>query len=403
MLTLETARRRSVRFSAIVFAPIMLATFDVQSESWYVEPNAAVRTFYDDNVRLVPVDPQSSFGAIVIGEILAGRRTELSEIGVGLKVDTRQYTDVSELDRTNGALDLRSRYQLTRHSFGFDASLDYDSTLTSEEATTGILQVNKRRTRVSVRPSWRYNLTERATLDAGLSYDDVSYEDVGLIPLSNYTFARASLSAGYQLTERLQLIGQIAYDDYQASEIGTQSTSVGVDAGVTYLSSETSSIRAAAGVRQANAQTPTEEGVVETDNLGPIFELEWRKKFLVGRMGLLAERSLIPSGRGTLLDTTGITFNFDYPITERWLFGLDASAFRNRNPGGEISGNDRDFINLAPRIERRLTEALRLDLSYRYRWQKREVNEDDALSNAVFLSVTYRWPREPLGRWSFLR
>ncbi|CRI63010.1 hypothetical protein THIOKS11100023 [Thiocapsa sp. KS1] len=403
MLTIEIVRLRRVGFGAMVLAPLVLVSFDARSDIWYVEPNASARVFYDDNVRLSTVDPQSSFGAIVRGEILAGRRTEVTDIGLGLKVDTRQYSDVAELDRTNGAFALRSRYQLNRHSLGFDANFDYDSTLTSEEATTGIVQVNKRRSLIRVRPSWRYELTERTTLDAGLSYEDVSYEDVDLIPLSNYTFARATLSAGYQITERLQFIAQAAYDDYQASQVDTQSTSVGVDAGLKYLLSETSSIRAAAGVRQANAQTPTEAGVVETDNAGPIFELEWIKDFTVGGIELLAERSLVPSGRGTLLDTTGITLAFDYPITERWTFGLDASGYRNRNPGGEISGNDRDFVNVVPRIERRLTEALRLDLSYRYRWQKREISEDDAVSNAVFLSVTYKWPREPLRRWSLLR
>ncbi|WP_139191928.1 hypothetical protein [Thiocapsa roseopersicina] len=354
-------------------------------------------------MRLSTTDPQSSFGAIVRGEILAGRRTEVSDIGVGLKVDTRQYSDVSELDRTNGALGFRSRFQVNRHSLGFDTSLDYDSTLTSEEATTGIVQVNKRRSKVFVRPSWRYELTERTTLDAGVSYEDVSYEDVDVIPLTNYTFARASFAVGYQLTERLQLVGQTAYDEYDASEVDTRSTSVGVEAGLKYLLSETSTIRAAAGIRQSDAQTPTEEGVIDTTNSGPIFELEWTKDFIVGGIELLAERSLVPSGRGTLLDTTGINLAFNYPITERWTFGLDASGYRNRNPGGEISGNDRDFVNLAPRLERRLTEALRLDLSYRYRWQKREISEDDAVSNAVFLSVTYRWPREPLRRWSLLR
>lgn len=403
MLTIETPQPRRVGFGAMVLAFLLLASFDAESDIWYVEPNATARAFYDDNVRLSTTDPQSSFGAIVRGEILAGRRTEVSDIGVGLKVDTRQYSDVSELDRTNGALGFRSRFQVNRHSLGFDTSLDYDSTLTSEEATTGILQVNKRRSKVFVRPSWRYELTERTTLDAGLSYEDVSYEDVDVIPLTNYTFARASFAVGYQLTERLQLVGQTAYDEYDASEVDTRSTSVGVEAGLKYLLSETSTIRAAAGIRQSDAQTPTEEGVIDTTNSGPIFELEWTKDFIVGGIELLAERSLVPSGRGTLLDTTGINLAFNYPITERWTFGLDASGYRNRNPGGEISGNDRDFVNLAPRLERRLTEALRLDLSYRYRWQKREISEDDAVSNAVFLSVTYRWPREPLRRWSLLR
>ncbi len=408
MLTIDTFPARILGIRSPLLPPLICVAslcipLQVRADIWYVEPNASARVFYDDNVRLSTVDPQSSFGAIVRGEVRAGRRTELSDIGLGLTLDTRQYTDVSELDRTNGALGLRSRFKINRHSLGFDASLDYDSTLTSEEATTGLVQVNKRRSAMRVRPSWQYELTERTTLDAGLSYEDVSYDDVDLIPLTNYNFTRANFAVDYQLTERLQLVGQAAYDEYDARQVATRSTSVGVEAGLKYLLSETSTIRAAAGVRQSDAQTPTEDGLVDTDSSGPIFELEWTKDFIVGGIEILAERSLLPSGRGTLLDTTGLNVAFDYPITARWAFGFDARAYRNRNPGGEISGNDREFVDLSPSLERRLTESLRLDLSYRYRWQKREISEDDAVSNAVFLSVRYIWPREPLRRWSFVR
>ncbi|UHD17130.1 porin family protein [Thiocapsa bogorovii] len=333
----------------------------------------------------------------------AGRRTEVSDIGLGLTVNSKQYADASDLDRTNGSLAFISSYQLDRHRLGLNADLDYDSTLTSEEATTGFVQVNKRRSRFVVRPTWAYQITERATLDTGLSYEDVSYEDVNQIPLSNYTFARANVTIGYQISERMQLVGQTAYDNYESTADGTRTTSVGVEAGLRYLLSETSSIRALAGVRHSDAETPIEDGVDDTDSFGPIFQLEWTKDFIVGGVELLAERSLLPSGRGTLLDTTGITLGFDYPISPLWTFGLNASAYRNRNPGGEISGNDRDYVDVSPRLGRRLSESLSLDLSYRLRWQKREIIAEDAVSNAIFLSVNYKWPREPLRRFSTLR
>ena len=389
----------------MIAAVILSVAQPVEADLWYIEPQAILRGFYDDNVRLQPRNAESSFGAIVRGRVELGRRTEVSDIGLSAEVNSRHYSEVSELDRTDGSLNVAWGYQLERHRLGLNAAFDYDSTLTSEEQTTGLVQVNKRRSRFLVRPSWGYALSERTDLEAGFSYEDVSYEDVDVIPLFDYTFARAGLLAGHDLSERLQLLGRFSYDNFEAAQVKTESTAYGIEAGARYRWSETLALSFLAGLRSADSQTPSLEGVlVDSDTTGPLFELNLKKDFLVGGLEFTAERSLLPSSRGTLLDTTGLTLAFDYPVTPLWTFALNARAYRNRNPGDEVSGNDRDYLQIAPRLQRRLSNALRLDLGYRYRWQDREETaQDAATSNAVFLTLRYVFPREPLGRWSLLR
>jgi hypothetical protein len=392
-----------VASTAVAFGALTLAAPNVSAQLWYYEAGASFGTFYDDNPQLASGSSAGSFGGTLNAAAWVGRSTEASDIGVSLAADRRLFTDASDLDSTDGTLGLRSSYRLDRHRFGLGANLSYLSTQTSELQTSGLVQVNKPQISVLIAPSWGYALSERTNLDLFLSYQDVSYQDVGDIPLFNYVSTNAGATLGYQWSERLQLLAQTSYAGYDARQVDTaDSTTYGLQLGARYLLSERTSIRALAGVRYADAQTPTVDGLVDTSTTGPLFELELQRQFAVGGFSLAAERSLLPSSQGTLLDTTGLRVAFDYPVTPLWSFGLGAQAYRNRNPGGEITSNDRDFISLSPSLRRRLTESLSLDLTYRVNWQTRETGDDDSISNSIFLGLRYTWPRAPLGRlWPF--
>lgn len=379
---------------------LILGAAEARAEQWYVEPRASVDAFYDDNVRLTNREPRSTSAARAKAEVEAGRRTEVSEIGISANVLATRYSQASDLDETDAALGLKSAYQLGRHRFGLDGALNYDSTLTSEIATSGLVQTNKRRERILLSPSWTYSLTSRLESTASFSYQNVAYEDVKLIPLFNYRFDTAGLTLTYALSERSKVFGRATYARYDADEVNTRSNSYGVEAGANYLLTETMSLTAFAGVRNTKAETPTFFGTYETENTGPIFELALTKSFDQGQFRVTADRSLVPSSSGTLLDTTALGLSLDYRLGPRWTFLLAADGYRNRTPEGDSSGYDRDYLSLSPRLRHRLTQSLDLELSYRYRWQSYDSAASDASSNAVYLTLRYSLPREPLGRWS---
>ncbi len=393
-------RGRLLRHAAWCFAILSLSS--PRAEQWYVEPRASLQGSYDDNVRLTSDEPISSAAAKLEAEVESGRRTEDSEIGIGAKVLSTQYTDASDLDETDGSLTWSSAYQLGRSRFKLDGTFDYDSTLTSEVATSGYVQVNKRRERVLLSPSWRYALSPRMQLDTSVSFEDVFYEDVKLLPLFDYADATTGVTLTYSLSERVQAIARASYNRYDASQVDTQSDTYGIEAGASYLLSESSSVSFLAGLRRASAETPTLFGTVESDNTGPLFELKVTKQFDVAKFNLTADRSLLPSSNGTLLDTTGLAMSLDYPLGAEWKVSFGVDGYRNRSPDGDVSSYDRDYVSFTPRLEHRLSESLYIDLSYRYRWQKYDSWRDDAISNAVFLGLQYVLPREPLKKWSLL-
>ena len=374
------------------------------AEQWYIEPKASIQTFYDDNVRLESVDPQGSSGTTAQADAKFGRRTEVSNIDIDAGLSNHWYANASQLNTTNGFLGLGTAYQLERSRLGFDARVDYDSTLTSEVATSGFVQVNKRQTRLFAKPSWSYALSERSTVDLSASYTDVSYQDVQLIPLYNYRFASVDVNGTYLWSERAKLFGRLTYDRYQADQVRSSSNSVGLLAGGAYALSETLTLTALAGVRYSNATVPILGGRTEDQtSTGPLVDLSLEKRFEVGKLLLDASQSLAPSSTGELLNTTAATVALDYPITPRWSFVLNAQAYRNRNPGGGENINDRTYFSIVPKLTRKVSEWWQLDLAYRFRYQKYQVSANDAVSNAVFLTLRYTWPTEPVSQWSLLR
>jgi hypothetical protein len=108
--------------------------------------------------------------------VRAVRSTENSNIGLAAGLNLNGFSEASDLDNTSGFLALDSAYRGERNQFRLNASFDTQSTLTSEEATSGLTQINKQRYQFVVRPSWTYQISERASFDLGLSYTDVIYE-----------------------------------------------------------------------------------------------------------------------------------------------------------------------------------------------------------------------------------
>ncbi len=372
-----------------LFPPHLCAEFILPA--WDFEPGVSLRLFYDDNVRLSSDNPQGSFGGIAEAYGLFSRNSEISEFSIRAAVDYSYYAELSELDNADGALDISYAYRMDRAEFGLNAGFVYDTTLTSEEETTGLVQINKRRSLFEIQPSMEYALSERARVGAEVLLQDVAYEDVQEIVLSNYQFLRFGVNGHYDLNERATMVGRALYDRFDSEQNADQSESVGAEVGLSYRLSERMVLTGLVGGRTASANSENQNQSGNDRSTGPIFELGLERDYELGSIGLVLQRSLLPSGRGTLLDTTRASLVIARPVTERTTARLRAIAVRNRNPDGGVNLNDRDFFLISPGVRWRLAESTWIDLSYRFRMQSREVLDSDAESNAVFLGLSHDW------------
>ena len=372
------------------------------AEQWYVEPSVRANVFYDDNIGLRSEDKESSSGVAASADVTAGRRTETTDIGLSAEVVAERYFDASDYNVTDFFFDFAAAHKRQHDLFGLDASFDYDSTLTSEIETTGIVRDNQRRSRWYLGPSWTRSLTERLNAQLYAGYASVSYED-DAPGLEDYTNVNLGLLGTYLVSETMQATGRVMYDRYESDTTDRTTDAVGVSIGVRNAFSETLSGFVELGARHAEYDLPT--GIDQSDtNTGPLANigLDWRRE--TGRWSFLLGRSLLPSGSG-LVDTTSARVSGRENLSERWAALLDVNAIHNRYDLQGGDDNTRDFVSLQPKIRYKLTEWWEIEGSYRYRWQdyERRGDEPSADGNLVYLSISYTWPREPLGRWSELR
>ncbi|EGV33735.1 hypothetical protein ThidrDRAFT_0424 [Thiorhodococcus drewsii AZ1] len=383
---------------SLLYLPLVLGSSIAVADQWYVKPLAVLEAYYDDNVRLTSRNERNTSVANVRANVKAGRRTEISDIQLGANLTSSRYFEASDLDKTDGSLNALASYDLGRSTFKLNGAFNYDSTLTSEVSTSGYVQANKRRLRFYVQPTWTYQLTPRGSVEMTLSYEDIRYEDVDVIPLYDYDYTTAGLTFIYALSERAQAFTRVTFDRYEASDVGLKSDSTGLLFGASYQLSETLSASAYAGVRQTSSEVPTWLGVQKSDSSGPLFQFELNKRFEVGGLDFSVSRSMLPSSNGELLDTTSLALSFTRPLSHKWNFRLTADAYRNRTEDDAASSSDRDYFAISPRFEFKLSQELNLGLSYRYRWQKYDLSDEAAVSNSLHLYLTYVFPQKLIGK-----
>lgn len=391
----STGGARVLRAVALSAVTAVLAAGSAWAQQWQIRPNVNLDLRYDDNVRSVAAEKQGSFVTNARAAVRAIRRTEASDVGLAAGFNISRYSDVSDLNNTSGFVSLNTALDAERNLYRFDARFDSESTLTSEVATSGFNQVNKQRNQWRLSPRWTYLVSERASIDLGLTYANVSYSDVGLVPLYNYWTGTASIGGGYRVNERGGLTARLEYGRYEAQDvIGSKYDNIGAQLGADYLLSETLSLGVLVGWRQTDASFagPGGESISATSG-GPTYIINLAKRLENGgNLNLRAARELAPSGNGRVLDNTSLNFGLNYPLSERWRFGFSVNGHLNRSPSGDRTSSDNRNITAVPRISYELTPTWSLAAGYEYSWQSRQTGSSAAQSNTVFLTLAWTRP-----------
>jgi hypothetical protein len=366
------------------------------AERWQLEPAVGLGSSYDDNVRFTSVDPEGAFSTRLSGALRAIRSTEISELGLALGLAGTRYSGFPDLDNTAGFAGLDWSYRLERQQFRVGARFDSESTLYSEATTTGLTQFNQQQNQVSVNAGWNYQISERAAMDLGASYQDVSYDGGHTVPLSNYHLGVVDLGGSYLWSERLKLTGRVDYGRYETQGVTNDYENLGIQGGAEYQLSETSTLAALVGLRRTRQRFEIGDGISgSSDSSGPTYVLSFAKRFEAGgSLNLGARRELAPSGNSDVLDTIGLLANLSLPLSERLRFGLAASAYRNRGVGigGDRPSGNRTYASISPSIAYDIDESWRVAASYQFRWQEYDGIPGDAVSNAVFLNLSWTRP-----------
>lgn len=379
---------------------LALAANHTTAETWQLLPSANLQIGYDDNPQSASNEAEGSFLSTLNASLRALRSSDASDLGFGLGFTANTYLDAANLDNTSWYANSDLQYRSERHRFGLGLGFITQSTLYRQGPPSRLNQVNQQQQTLTVSPSWGFQVSERSTLDLAVSLQDVTFEDEGLvvsedgIPVSvtNYRSGSVNLGIGHTLTERLALTGTLGYSRYVPQGISNESENFQLMAGASYQLSEISGVAAQAGVRftEQTVEGPLDGRTLTQESSAPSFNLSYFKRFEAGGgFGLAASRTISPTGEGDVVDNTGLSASLSLQPRPKWQIGVTASANRSRSPSGETVRGDETSYSIGPSLSYRITEVWGLSLGYLFSYQDLSDTGGDAVSNAVYLNLSW--------------
>ncbi len=376
--------------------------------AWVGEGKVAAEGSYEDNTRLTSEDEDDAYVTAVTGEGTVRQVTESSEVRATAGVTVVNYAGAEDLDNEDieyAQLVAVTRGERSRLRFAGSYRRDVllrtvgdigdpldgvdggapppDDDLGNGDTDNGIVREQIRRNLINLRPSFGYQLTEQSSVTLGYYFQDRSYEDADQFQLQDSQLQGVTLGLSTALSElntaRIT-VGASRFDPQDDIETDAYDATVGWD----HRFSDTASAGIDVGMRYAERDSDGDSGF--------LLRVRGLRQTEVGVLFASAERSLRPTGYGTLDQTDRFNLRLDTAVTDRWGYAVTADAYRTETIEGQ-SFRDRDYASLGAELNWSLDPAWSIGTYYRYQWIDRQ-DDGTASGNAVGIVLTYQPVRE---------
>ncbi|TGD71871.1 hypothetical protein E4634_17325 [Mangrovimicrobium sediminis] len=393
-----------------------------------VKAGASLNYEYNDNVRVSPINQIALSGWTASGSVDMRYATPRFAAEGTLRlnsekfdsVDTKklspglQEPDPSDFDSDNQALSGTLTYSAERQKYALYGEYSRDSTLNTQFTDTGLgdlatVEGASRRESVTLRPSWRWQMTERQNLSLTYEWQDVEFDSERY---SDYDYQSLVSSWAYGLTERVSLQVVPTFSYYESSRVDkVTSTAYGVQAGAVWEYSENLNFTGLIGSTRVETEVDGGFFIIDPETFELIF-VEYddqestgltgnlRASYTQERTGISAQliSEYVPSGNGRLREDTQARLKYFWKPLERMRLDFDARygvSKDTRARGG--TETERDYAEAGVRFAYQFAEEWWVSAKYRYRLQDYENSANGSGEGNLFLaSVSYRLPKEIL-------
>jgi len=236
---------------------------------------------------------------------------------------------------------------------------------------------------VRLTPYFSYDLTNVSSLVATINYTDVRYDEVFDDLLTDYADARFILSYRRAFSQRTTGILSTSYRNYQTDGGASEEDGVSITAGFERALSETTRLRAAAGLED------TKITATETDP-NWIADVSISRSTELTRLLAQYRRSISASGIGNLVTRDSINLNFTRQLSEKISAGIGGRAYAtNAVQDTNTTFDERDYIQLRAQLTWYFTRVLSFQVDYRYTFLDRNTLGESSNSNRVSLWLNY--------------
>jgi hypothetical protein len=408
----------------------LLGTCLLAGAGWSAETSylggAALKYKYDDNINVSPDTKIGLAGAILDGFLRGQYNTQRLHASADLKLSFERYNH-AKLDSSNDSLlepdpedfdsdnqDLKGdiAYDWERQTLSLYGRYWRDSVLNTQFLDTGLSQFSaiegaSRRTEATLRPGWKWQMTERQSLDVSVLGQAVDFEADRYI---DYDFASLNVGWIYTLNERMSLQLQPYFSWYNNdAEISVESKTFGLQGGFVWALAEKWKFNLLAGGTRVYTEygqggfVSIDPGTGETrfiddqDSTSFIGDstLSYTEEHQGFSVNFFARTS--PSGNGVLQQNNQGRVTYFWLPVERMRFDIDALLGSTSSTDDRID-NSRDYREAGVRFAYQIVSEWWISAHYRFREQQYDNrNSGDAgRGNSMFVTLSYRLPKEIL-------
>ncbi len=379
--------------------------------NWEFLPKIGVGAFTDDNYTLRPdtLEPVDVVGAEIDAEFAWRASTPLTTFTVVPRFVSTLIPDDDEWESNDGYLRLDWSHERQRLDAGLRAEYSDETTVRSElpssdvdgdlgdpdEGDTGVVAVDNRRQRLTVRPRLSFDVTERSALLADAGYQDVGYDRDSAGNTEGYSNTSASI--GYRFatstTSGFTARGTASRYERDSDSLETDSYGVQVEWGSRLTEVTRWYVRVGAEEVDIPQSSQTTGGSTSETGFDGGIGAEWG--FQVTRLFVDATSSVQPNASGRIIQRDELRLRLTRQFGPRFFGHLGARANRDTALSDDLGTfRDRDYATGALGLEWRMTREFSLVGQYDVTWQEHETDPSDATSNAFRLSIVYERHRK---------
>ncbi|MDA8384168.1 MAG: hypothetical protein M0037_14140 [Betaproteobacteria bacterium] len=385
---------------------------------WSMNPSVSATGQYDSNL-LMTTAPHASIWSTVISPAASftGQTQTLSVTG-SAQLNANRFSEhnLNSNDRLF-ALDMATNTQ--RSQFGVNVNYTRDSTLESELATTGLVELRAQRSLSELNPTWSFHLTPRWLVTAAYDVSKADYSDAAGTNLVNYSDQNGILGLQYDLSPRGVASLSAYYDQYRTRPAQYKARTYGLQAGYRYHFSPTLEGDVAVGARRTHATllANTElcaivvaQGVAtcipiaslsspqSADSTGYTFDGNVKRHWQSASLALSLSRAVTPSGLGALVQTDRLGLDWAHHLSATWAARVSVATYRTRFLDGTLDANNNRYSLVNPSMSWKLTREWTVSTGYSYARSKYDLASKASSDNRVYATLIYRWPQLSVSR-----
>jgi predicted porin len=381
----------SSNFKLMVLLSGLTVSFSSFSAQWSVKPIFNPSIEYDDNISLSTSNKEDSFKFVVRPTIVGAYETETALLSLTTGYSIERYTSNTRDTEDNPFFQLNSSKSFERSSLGIDYSFSEASSRDTAALDTGNFSSRSVITTHTFSPFYSYSLSEIDSVSVNFSYIQREYSTDEF--RDNETKSIAT-SWQRQFSERLIGYTSFSYSNYQSGESvnSTENDNYNLSVGVSYDLSEKWSLNGNVGVRYLDSKT----GIDSQSTSGSSFDLTANYQSELGRLSISALRRISPSSSGDVNEQDIYNVDWSSDLTERLSAGI-SSRYIETTSATENSNIKRENFNISPNLSWKLSPKATIELSYRYRQQKR-TDQETAKGNSLSLTFSYDFQGYRLSR-----